>query len=390
MHEGELQLRRWDVADAMGAQTDELVTEAWNRIRSGVPALADARRAASIRRRVRAGIEAFFAAWVDRRHLSPDELETLTTPADVEAVTDVAPEDVLHAHRIVVEVVRDGIERTIAGRRGGQDAQELLGAFGFARTLERQLIEVAADGLARIQRQSRFERSCVEQRLVDELGDGAESVETAAGLLQRLGMDLADGWIAAATNGDVTDIRRAVQQAGLRCAVGIWSGATIVVTPAAPTELSAALTGRTSTGIARPQSSLRRSKDAFGEAVAVLQVACERHGDSVLRFQDARLDLMLRGHTPASELVSDLLAPLEEFDEDKQTWMQQTLLAYLDASCNVTAAARRLHLHRESMRYRLQQIFALFQETLDDPDRRLALHLALKAERTATREPVAD
>jgi purine catabolism regulator len=58
----------------------------------------------------------------------------------------------------------------------------------------------------------------------------------------------------------------------------------------------------------------------------------------------------------------------------------ETLLTYLDADLNVNAAAARLHVHPNSLRYRLTRV----EEELGRPVRSLAtlvdLYLALRAE----------
>ena len=56
----------------------------------------------------------------------------------------------------------------------------------------------------------------------------------------------------------------------------------------------------------------------------------------------------------------------------------RTLDAYLSVGCSPTAAAERLHLHRNGLLYRLQRIREVLPVDLDDPERRLALHLALR------------
>ncbi len=56
----------------------------------------------------------------------------------------------------------------------------------------------------------------------------------------------------------------------------------------------------------------------------------------------------------------------------------RTLDAYLSAGCSPSLAAERLHLHRNGMNYRLQRIRELLALDLDDPEQRLALHLALR------------
>lgn len=59
----------------------------------------------------------------------------------------------------------------------------------------------------------------------------------------------------------------------------------------------------------------------------------------------------------------------------------ETLETYLDLAGNAEATARRLHLHRTSLYYRLQRVEALAGTNLKDGAERLCLHLALKAAR---------
>jgi PucR C-terminal helix-turn-helix domain/GGDEF-like domain len=62
----------------------------------------------------------------------------------------------------------------------------------------------------------------------------------------------------------------------------------------------------------------------------------------------------------------------------------QTLLTYLDARGEVTRAAAELHVHENTMRYRLRRLQERFGIDLDDPDTRLVAWLQL---RTGARRP---
>jgi DNA-binding PucR family transcriptional regulator len=57
----------------------------------------------------------------------------------------------------------------------------------------------------------------------------------------------------------------------------------------------------------------------------------------------------------------------------------ETLRAYLDSFGDVAAAARWLHVHPNTVRYRVRRIEKLLGSTLDDPDVRLLLALSLRA-----------
>ena len=61
--------------------------------------------------------------------------------------------------------------------------------------------------------------------------------------------------------------------------------------------------------------------------------------------------------------------------------LRQTWLAYLDAGGSQTETAAALGIHRNTLTYRLRQIAQLTGHAPDDPRMRLAVHVALAAER---------
>jgi DNA-binding PucR family transcriptional regulator len=56
----------------------------------------------------------------------------------------------------------------------------------------------------------------------------------------------------------------------------------------------------------------------------------------------------------------------------------RTLGSYLDHQGSVTETAQALFLHRNAVRYRLDQVKELLGSDLSDPDERLSLHLACR------------
>ncbi|MER7366846.1 helix-turn-helix domain-containing protein [Nonomuraea wenchangensis] len=96
----------------------------------------------------------------------------------------------------------------------------------------------------------------------------------------------------------------------------------------------------------------------------------------VQRVLDAVRPVWERGSGPVYDLVrADLAAGGE---------LVRSLAAYLDASCDVGRAAKRLVLHPNTLRYRLRRVRDRYGVDLDDPDVRLMLTLAV---RLATRPP---
>jgi DNA-binding PucR family transcriptional regulator len=59
--------------------------------------------------------------------------------------------------------------------------------------------------------------------------------------------------------------------------------------------------------------------------------------------------------------------------------MEETALAYVQHQGNAAAMSRALGLHAQTARYRLSRLRELLGDTLDDPDARFELELALRA-----------
>jgi hypothetical protein len=91
------------------------------------------------------------------------------------------------------------------------------------------------------------------------------------------------------------------------------------------------------------------------------------------------LDLMLAAdRSLAADLASTALAPLEALPRGSRERLRETLSAWLDAQGHARTAAEALHIHVQTLRYRLGRLRDVFGEALDDPQRRLELALALR------------
>jgi purine catabolism regulator len=101
----------------------------------------------------------------------------------------------------------------------------------------------------------------------------------------------------------------------------------------------------------------------------------------VTRYEELglyRLLFELRDAPSLPRFHEQMLAPLLEHDRRTNGELLRTLDAYLASGCSPTAAAERLHLHRNGLLYRLQRIREILPIDLDDPEQRLGLHLALR------------
>ncbi|MBJ7330771.1 MAG: helix-turn-helix domain-containing protein [Solirubrobacteraceae bacterium] len=106
-----------------------------------------------------------------------------------------------------------------------------------------------------------------------------------------------------------------------------------------------------------------------------------RLGDArLVRADDHLLELLLAGDEPlARELADRRLAPLRAMKPGAGERAEETLRAWLAAHGDVTRTAEALHVHPQTVRYRLAGLREVFGDELDDSAVRLELELALRA-----------
>jgi DNA-binding CsgD family transcriptional regulator len=101
-------------------------------------------------------------------------------------------------------------------------------------------------------------------------------------------------------------------------------------------------------------------------------VRCVEHISTLIVFRDE--DLL-------ESLALRRLAPLAHLRASQQDRLAETLLAWLQAGRNANEVAMRLHVHPQTVRYRLRQLEDLFGDQLLDPDQRFDLEIVLRARR---------
>ncbi|HET9256753.1 MAG TPA: helix-turn-helix domain-containing protein, partial [Pseudonocardiaceae bacterium] len=74
----------------------------------------------------------------------------------------------------------------------------------------------------------------------------------------------------------------------------------------------------------------------------------------------------------------DVLGPLLDYDREHRTELVRTLSVYLRHHGSHTQSARRLHLHTNTVAYRMARVEAITRLDLGDPDDRLLAHVAVK------------
>jgi DNA-binding PucR family transcriptional regulator len=133
--------------------------------------------------------------------------------------------------------------------------------------------------------------------------------------------------------------------------------------------------------IAAPVAGLSAVATARAEVDRVLDSAKRHPGmlGTVTSLAEARTTVLL------DEMVTFLLAndhlidPRVQLLRDTDPALAHTLRAYLDSFGDVAAAAQQLHVHPNTVRYRVRRIEDVLTTSLSDPDVRLVLSLSLRA-----------
>jgi hypothetical protein len=159
----------------------------------------------------------------------------------------------------------------------------------------------------------------------------------------------------------------------------------LVPAPARRSELEAAVRDRLAA--LGPEVPWQEAAVSFARAREVLRLAADggiEAGGALLLAESHRLSLLLGADRRlARDVAESALAPLESETELSRERLGSTLDAWLRHRGRTEAVAKALHVHPQTVRYRLARLRELFGSRLDDPDGRFELELALRARRIA-------
>ena len=134
--------------------------------------------------------------------------------------------------------------------------------------------------------------------------------------------------------------------------------------------------------LARAGASLRWARRALSLAQ---RTPTDTGADGIVRCDEQLPALVLLADAELARLLSgQVLAPLRGLRPEQADRLAETLLAWLESADNAGLAASRLHVHPQTVRYRLRQLTELFGDGLTDPDARFALQIALRVRRLVT------
>ena len=158
-------------------------------------------------------------------------------------------------------------------------------------------------------------------------------------------------------------------------------GCVVVRDPSGPgrrRELEAALEGhRAALGPPVPTAEARSSWLRARTGLAAIRAgvlpdrlcAADEHLTAIAFFE---------ARAPFRELAAKRLQPLDALTPAARDRMTSTLKAYLDHRGNAPAMAEALHVHPQTVRYRLRKLRDLFGPALEDPEARFELDAALR------------
>lgn len=134
-------------------------------------------------------------------------------------------------------------------------------------------------------------------------------------------------------------------------------------------------------GLSGPANKLTDWPRVYKEALQAMQLGERLQLSHVVDFNSLgvyRLLGQLDDIPVVRSYTEQVIGPLVQYDLEHRSSLVQTLDAYFNHHGNITQTAETLYIHRNTLLYRLERIQELTGHHLNQPNMRLALHLALK------------
>lgn len=135
-------------------------------------------------------------------------------------------------------------------------------------------------------------------------------------------------------------------------------------------------------GIGRVAANLQAIPEAYREAQRALEIGRRLFGEEKLHsfahLGIYRLLFHLDGQGELNDFYQETLGPLLQADTRGDGMLIETLEGFFRCNGNLSETARTMHFHRNSLLYRLGRIEEILGRSLEDPELRLSLQIALK------------
>lgn len=135
-------------------------------------------------------------------------------------------------------------------------------------------------------------------------------------------------------------------------------------------------------GLGRAISHVREARTSHYDAVLALQQARMHPGIRLFSYDDFKFTTRLLAHVGLERMTEwsvELIGPLKD-----KPILLEALDAFFEAELDVMAASKTLHIHHNSLRYRLQKIEEIVGGSLRSPDIIAAVQLARLTEQAGT------
>ncbi len=113
----------------------------------------------------------------------------------------------------------------------------------------------------------------------------------------------------------------------------------------------------TTSGVSAEHGDVADLSGAVAEAMSEYHNAQARQ-EPWREFSGKQVSLLARSRTEAEQIIASVLGPLAS-DEPRSVSLRETLFTYLDSDMRWNVTADELHLHRQSLVYRLDQVEAI-------------------------------
>ena len=307
----------------------------------------------------RTNVELFFRSVSDGVEPSEDELAAFRESARNRASEGMPLEDLLHAYRLGGRL---GWRAIAAAARDDEERNALLAG---AELLMRYVDEVSA-AVAQTYLDERQHLVSEEERRLRDLADALMRDRPLPGALaemaRRLGFPVAERYRAFVqtvpgapgyTHGQVAAALR------LRGVLALTEGDRVAgLAPAsADPEALVERGGLLAIGEPLPRSELSRELD---DLRLLLELARESGATGVVSPDDYAIELLLRRSPRVAALLRRrVLEPLESYADPRSSDLVETLVTFVESGLDRRGAAERLHVHPNTLDYRLERISKL-------------------------------
>jgi purine catabolism regulator len=258
----------------------------------------------------------------------------------------------------------------------GRMVAEQVAAYAAFEDARRRALEEAAQALT---------EELVHSVMSDEVGESAFAARVRA-----LALDPARPLLPIATDLTLDVLRYAAEACGFRYAIAELAESRLLLINDPPASFLTALSEAAETvggdvivGCGRPAGNASPLRRSVAEAQMALRIARTQPSDDrvVQGTQIGSHTQLLQLLEPATVAAyrDAVLRPLQEWDREHSSELVTTLRSFLEAAGQWRETARRLHIHHNSLRYRLGRVEQLTGRSLSCTADRVDLFLALSA-----------